>query len=325
MTVSFIVNLFGQQFFLTELLPGGRGSIEYAYLSGVAEKMGYNRPYTFYTLLTYLLNLLVGHLLTAAKISAILLFTMYLVSLYLLMAFYSSSRWISLLVLLTSFLPIVPDTLLKGDYMALTTTFCATILPLGLMMLIQEKHARAGTVFALLGASLLPFSDPALISISTIVLAVTLVILYIIKKQLIVYSLLLGSAFAGTALLSHTLNSSSIDGLWRPNPLEQLTSNVVLIFVLVVSAAVGAFNLYQKGFRRELVLSLSWISTSIVSSVFQKGGITLSVPLILALSLLPIILWRDTVKVVKTAEEGSESYYNVEIDLDLALRSAPAI
>ncbi|MEM4534211.1 MAG: hypothetical protein QXJ52_05575 [Candidatus Korarchaeota archaeon] len=316
--ISAILRLFGATF-QTEFLPGGRGSIEYAYLSGVAEKMGYSRPYTFYVLLVYLLAPLVGDLLLAAKISVVLLLAIYLVGLYLLASFYSS-RWIGLLVLLTAFFPLVPDTLFKGDYMSLANMVFTTFLFLGLTLLLRGMYTKVGTTFVVLSSLLLPFGDPTMLSVVTLVLTVTVIVFYVLKRQMLIISILITSIFAGTGLLSVTLNGSFTDGLWRPNPIEQFTSNLIITFVLLVSAATGAFNLYQKGCRKELTISLSWIIASVISSAFWPQGLALAFPLISALAPSSLIFWKETIKLRKLVKNENEPYYEIEIDVGLVLR-----
>ncbi len=320
--ISAIVSQIGQPFFRTPFLPGGRGSIEYVYIASVAEKIGYGRPYTFYALLTYSMAPFVGDLLIAAKTAAMLLFVTYLVGLYFLASLYSS-RWLGLFVLPTAFLPMVTDTFFKGDYMSLTTMALATVLLIGLTLLLREMNVRIGVVLAVLGSSALPFGDPTLLPSVTVVLVVALVVYYVLKRQLLIYSVLVGSVFAGMALLSRTLNSSFADGLWRPNPLEQFASNIIIAFVLVVSAAVGGFNLYRKGYRKELVLALVWVLASLSLSMFHGRSLVLLAPLILVFIPSSLIYWRETVKVRKVVKE-KEPYYEVEVDLGLALRGATA-
>jgi hypothetical protein len=318
-----IVGLFGQPFFQTVFLPGGRGSIEYAYLANVAEKFGYSRFYTFYVLLAYLLFPAVGNLLMSAKIAAMVLLATYLVSLYLLSSLYSS-RWLGFFVLPTVFLPFIPETLFKGDFSNLTTMVFAAVMLVGLTLLLRGVHTVVGGALSLFGSSILPFSDPGLLPAITMALVAALTILYLLKRQVLVYSVLMGSVFVGMVLLSVTLNSSISDDLWRPNPLEKFTSNIIIGLVSIVSATVGIISLYSRRQKRELVLPIGWILVSVFFSVFQPRSLILAVPMIAALIPSSLIYWRKTAKLRKIVEKEMEPYYEVEIDLDAILRVAVA-
>ncbi|MCS7143311.1 MAG: hypothetical protein NZ920_05970 [Aigarchaeota archaeon] len=322
--MTVIIFILGEPFFNTPYLPGNRGSIEYAYLTGVAEKMGFGRPYTFYSLLTHSLALFMDNLLDAAKISALTLLAIYLTSTYLLASLYSS-RWIGLLALLSAFLPPVYDTLFKGDYMSLSViTFTAPLL-IGLTLLYRESHMRRGMVFASLGVLALPFSDPTLLLMITIAILLSLTTLYMLKRRLLVHVITLGSLLAGTSSLSFTLNASFTDELWKTNPLDHLTSNVVITSALIVAASVGALSLYQVGRKRELSLILVWILVVIVSSPFQPMILVTLIPVLSALSSSPLIYWNEAIKVRKVAKIEETPYYELEIDHTQVLRCITAV
>ena len=322
--VSVILSLLSQPFFQTAFLPGGRGSIEYAYLANIAEKFGYGRAYTFFTLLAHSLAPAVGNLLVSAKIAVVALLAAYLVSLYLLSSLHSS-RWFGFSVLPATFFPLIPDTLFKGDFSSLSTMVFTTVTLVGLTLLLRGTCMRVGAVFSLLGSSALPLSDPASLPAITIALVAVLAMLCLLKRQLLVYSILIGFVFAGMALLSLMLNSSIIDGLWRPNPFEQFTSNIIMGIVVIVAAAVGVFGLYAKGCKKELVLPIGWILVSVGLSIFHPRSLILSVPVILAFIPSSLIYWREMVKVRKVAEKETEPYYEIEIEPGLALKVTVAI
>lgn len=313
------VSVFVQTFMKTPFLPGGRGSIEYLYVTGSAERFGYGRLYTVFTIIALSLNAFVGDMVLAVKASIITVFAIYFFSLYMLSSTIST-KWYALAVVPTAFLPTVSDTVFKGDYMLFTAVTFMTLFILGVCRFI-EKPSRTSLTVTAIALALIPFTDPQMITwLSIIVLATIFSSAILSDRRLIPHFVLYATIYVAMATLSITIFTGLNDRLWQPSPLTQLSSNMLVSAFLIVASAFGLLSLHRRGYRRLLYAIILWLSISILFSILEPRLFSFAVPVFSALVPTSLSYMGGMFAVRKSDDE-----YEVEVSLGRFAAASPAI
>jgi hypothetical protein len=319
LTLCAASTVFIQTLSKTPFLPGGRGSIEYLHITGLAEGFGYSRLYKVFTLISLSFSTFSGSIIASVKASIMLMFFIYFIGLYTLSS-NLSSRWFALAVVPTAFLPMVSDTIFKGDYALFTTVAFATLFLAGVCAFLQ-KPSRLSFATAAAAAALAPLSDPEMLQwLSPMILASIFLCALLSGRRLAPHFITLATVYSATALLSLTIFAGLEDGLWRPNPINQFLSNIVVAITFAVASLVGMLSLYLRGHRRQLYLLTLWLSLAIICSIFDPKAFSFTLPALSALSASSLYFLKDAFSVKKSLDE-----YEVEVSLDRLSASIPAV
>ncbi|MGC8912110.1 MAG: hypothetical protein ACP5K8_08550 [Nitrososphaeria archaeon] len=318
-----VAGVFIQTFTKTPFLTGGRGSIEYLYITGYAEGFGYSRLYTTFTLLSLALNSIFGDMILSVKASAIIFFVIYLFSLYILSSTFST-KWCALAVALTAFLSNISDTVYKGNYMLFTSIVFTTIFLTGLYNFIQ-KPSRRFLAAAVVALALIPFSDPKILPWLSIPILSTILFSTISSdRRLIPHFILMATVYAATSTFSATVFVGLKDSLWQPNPITQFSSNILVSAALTVAGALGLIALYRRGYRKLSYSIILWLCTSTAASIFEPNIFSFTIPVLSALAPASLTYLYMAFS-LKRIGDDNEVQYEVEVSLDRLTAALPAI
>lgn len=321
-----VLSIYIQTFTKTPFLPGGRSSIEYLYTADSSERFGYSFSYTIFSFMTILLNALIKNMISATKTSIIVIFIVYFISLYMLSSFFST-KWYALIVFLTAFTPMFSDTLLKGDYRLFMALTFVTIFIVSICRFTQ-KPSKICWMATIITLAFIPFTDPHLLLWLSIQILVTLVICaFFLGRKFILYFASAGIVYAAIALLSTMVSTSLYDSLWRSDPFIQFTLNILISAFLITSSVIGMLSLYVRRYHKLLFINISWLLTSIICAIFEPLALSLTLPILFALT--PASFWfmkqLFVVRKIKDEKGDGEPQYEIEVDLGKFIAVSPLL